>query len=88
MSLYNDCIPDYTEDVWKFNKRFGSMGCEESTGLFAYGTKNKQYAFPNTTTKALLTDLIHKSLADNHDYVLDWVKKHGEEIVYEKGCIY
>lgn len=82
-------IPDYTEEVWLFNKKFDSkMGIEESTGKFCIG----DYIFPNTlpqnVTKEFFLDLIQKSLADNHDYLLDFSKEHGKKIVYKEGCLY
>lgn len=87
-----DCIPDYTKEFFEYSDRFcdGTMAislCEPS-GKLAIGTYEVPDELLTDKTKEFLTDLIHKSLADNHDYLLDYAKAHGKEIVYEEGCNY
>lgn len=85
---YDRQMPEETKEYWLFREKFGGMGIEEATGDFVYATDDEEYTIPESATKESLTNLIHKSLADNHDYLLDYVKKYGKEIVYEPDIDY
>ena len=41
--------------------------------------KNKLYPFPEDMTDERLSEMIKKSLEDNHDYVFDFLQKNSKE---------
>ena len=86
ITILNDPIMR-SEIFFDFEMEFHTgIRIEESTGNPAIGG----YELPDELpcTKEDLLNLIRKSLADNHDYLLDFAKQHGKKIVYKAGCIY
>ena len=63
-----------------FQERFGgSLGVFYGIDTWGYDKKNKLYPFPEDMTDERLSEMLKKSLEDNHDYVFDFLQKNSKE---------
>ena len=75
-----DITPDLTDDYFDFMDRFGVIGIENPSCIFVYTTNNETFKLPDYATKDKIEELYKKSLSDNKDYILEYVKKYGERL--------
>lgn len=78
-----DVIPDFTEKYYDFEMKFGKLFyLAPDCILLCYECKsdNKTYQITGDVTKDEFENLYKKSIEDNKDYVLEYVKKNGKEI--------
>ena len=84
-----DLIPDYTAEYLQFTDRFGDIYVlVPSYSKLCYSTvSGENYLFPNNVTKEMIDTMYKKSLVDNKDYVLEYVRKNGTKLEIKKGQI-
>lgn len=71
--------PDTSEQTQFEHKFGGTIAVFYGVDGWAYDKKNKLYPFPEDMTDERLSEMIKKSLEDNHDYVFDFLQKNSKE---------
>ena len=82
-------IPECNVEYLDFTDRFGSIYIlVPSYSKICYSSNEEgSYIFPEDVTKEQIVEMYKKSLKDNKDYVLDYVKKYGKELKINKGSV-
>lgn len=82
-------IPEYSLEYLDFTDRFGDIYVlVPSYEKLCYSSKKEgSYFFPEDVTKEQIDEMYKRSLKDNKDYVLDYVKKYGKELKIKKSWI-
>ncbi|MBO4638806.1 MAG: hypothetical protein J5710_03535 [Treponema sp.] len=77
----SNLIPDFTEKYYDFELKFGRLFyLAPDCSLFCYESKTdkKTYQITGNVSKGDFENLYRKSLEDDKDYVLEYVKKNGK----------
>lgn len=71
-----DIIPDFCDELFDFQNKYGHLGYCGDDAIPSYTTiDDKTYRLPKAATREKLEELYKKSLRDNKDYVLEYVKQ-------------